>query len=1216
MSNETVAKLAAITDPAKFERIATSVLRAAKPSLYGNLSHQGVNTDGKTVKAPFDNVGWVRTSEGSMLVAGAHTTAAREDLEKKWLHDPSTVIPRKKGSKPTQPAGDLVKAIEEIDKLRKQNPGLKATLALSCNREEPTEVRVKVEMLAEAHDVSLDVWSASRLAQFLDMSPDGQAIRFEHLGVEPVRLSMQELLRVGQKSLESRPVVTEEGALVERHLAALSGHTLLSGASGMGKTTICLNASFEALRRNQPSIVLDDQSVMSAVTLEEALDIELRRHSPSLEPHSGARALELCSETQPLVVVVEDINRSESTERLLNKLVGWALQKGPGGQGTHWRLVCPVWPRFLTTIDKKDEVNKAGMVHTLGLYTEEEAREAVKRRCELLVLPMDDLAASAIAQALGNDPLLIGLYDLRSNAPSHDVIAQYVADELQRAALKASFTTSDLEDAVRRLGLQMLEQRNLQPSWHDIQVWLGDSAQLAPLRAILASGRLLRLSRNSLGEFLEARHDRVLYHLLADAVGRQLATEIDTEYLSDPHFAEIVGMAAAASKLPLNRLYTIMDGSPLVAFYALKRAVTSSIDYAKTAADAIEKWVKLERHRGTSYFSRRHWGLIVLAEIDSPIVIRLTSHFPNDDMRQPYFEARFRNGNLSAGFSWLTDYPFDVSVSGSQELVAYVRRKYGEALVGAVGAALEMSELPAQQRYGALLLAGYIADPRLASSVREAWRLSEKNIDLKAFLWAAARVCGDEAEATLGPVCDAWEALSDTKDQFGQSERNDLAALGVAWKFRDHVPRFALPYFVERAKVSEALRWPITYMLRGVDDPVAVQHEVEYLAQCSRDAGEQGFIDHFLKDEWRRLSEDRGKRMSMESKQRLLELSADSHNDEHLRRQAFSLWEVSVAPDDVGVARQIDRHDVRYDRAIWARARRMDLTVVPQLLKKIEENPRYWWQAGRYLWTEELTGALANTVKKIAESSTAERESLGDWIVPELILKLDAGAVERILLPAWNEIRHVPAFLQVALCTATQNLVELARQAIRDAPEPSALFEHFSFRSGIRTEGRQGITRLQQLQVLQPYFQFLSDLDLIGLRDACIKRGWLDYAREYVEPVLRSRDSDLIKRVLGPTAINLSDLESDLNEGRDWRSYHWFDQQMRNGARRHELIDALFDWLKEKRSSAALAVVGNVLSNEGNRVDSMRLGEIVSNIPDSDEILSEIQFNIFRRTLS
>ena len=219
------------------------------------------------------------------------------------------------------------------------------------------------------------------------------------------------------------------------------------------------------------------------------------------------------------------------------------------------------------------------------------------------------------------------------------------------------------------------------------------------------------------------------------------------------------------------------------------------------------------------------------------------------------------------------------------------------------------------------------------------------------------------------------------------SERNSFAAHAIAWSFRETVPKSAVPYFVERAKRSAALQWPITYMLKGVDDPVAVQYEVEHLAQRSREVGENGFIDHFLKDEWRRLSEE-GRLMSMQSKQRLLDLSADQGNDEHLRKQAFYLWEVSIGPQDVDVARAISRDDVRYGTAVWARARRNDLTVVPRLVEKIEQNPSYWWQAGRYLWTEELTQALGKTIENIAKANDSGRENMGGWILPELMLRL------------------------------------------------------------------------------------------------------------------------------------------------------------------------------------------------------------------------------------
>ena len=152
-------------------------------------------------------------------------------------------------------------------------------------------------------------------------------------------------------------------------------------------------------------------------------------------------------------------------------------------------------------------------------------------------------------------------------------------------------------------------------------------------------------------------------------------------------------------------------------------------------------------------------------------------------------------------------------------------------------------------------------------------------------------------------------------------------------------------------------------MLRGVDDPIAVQHEVEYLAERSRQSeGQGGFVDHFVKDEWRRQSEDFGRPMSTASKERLFNLSANQKNDTHLRKQALALWEISVAPNDVEIARSIPSGDVRHDTAIWARVRRQDLSVIPELVEKIQQKPWYWWQAGRHIWSEELTALLDESI--------------------------------------------------------------------------------------------------------------------------------------------------------------------------------------------------------------------------------------------------------------
>ena len=170
---------------------------------------------------------------------------------------------------------------------------------MTSNREESPEARIGAETLAQAHDIVLDVWSGSRLAQFLDINPDGQVIRREYFGTPITRMSLSELLRIGHESLNIRPTSVEEELFVERNWPRITGHTLISGPSGMGKSTFCRYVLQEALKRGKPAIILDDQTVAKALSIEEALNIELLRFSSSLEPDAGSRALQLCSETEP-----------------------------------------------------------------------------------------------------------------------------------------------------------------------------------------------------------------------------------------------------------------------------------------------------------------------------------------------------------------------------------------------------------------------------------------------------------------------------------------------------------------------------------------------------------------------------------------------------------------------------------------------------------------------------------------------------------------------------------------------------------------------------------------------------------------------------------------------------------------------------------------------------------------------------------------------------
>jgi hypothetical protein len=139
-----------------------------------------VNPAGKTVKSPVDGMNFVPGAQPPHMITAHHTTAARSDLPKKWLHDPATVKPRP-GAQPTMPAGDIIKTAALLDEERKRLPSLRGTLALTTNQEPSQDLVRDAHACGAARGLSIDIWSVSRLAHFLENNPSGQWLRQQPL---------------------------------------------------------------------------------------------------------------------------------------------------------------------------------------------------------------------------------------------------------------------------------------------------------------------------------------------------------------------------------------------------------------------------------------------------------------------------------------------------------------------------------------------------------------------------------------------------------------------------------------------------------------------------------------------------------------------------------------------------------------------------------------------------------------------------------------------------------------------------------------------------------------------------------------------------------------------------------------------------------------------------------------------------------------------------
>ncbi|RJQ49819.1 MAG: hypothetical protein C4530_22680 [Desulfobacteraceae bacterium] len=86
-----------------------------------------------------------------------------------------------------------------------------------------------------------------------------------------------------------------------------------------------------------------------------------------------------------MLLVVEDINRSEQTRRLVEKLAGWSQPptKDDSGALSSWRLLCPVWPEVFASLGDQVRKRIEPLIQAAGGFTESEGREAVLARARL-----------------------------------------------------------------------------------------------------------------------------------------------------------------------------------------------------------------------------------------------------------------------------------------------------------------------------------------------------------------------------------------------------------------------------------------------------------------------------------------------------------------------------------------------------------------------------------------------------------------------------------------------------------------------------------------------------------------------------------------------------------------------------------------------------------------------------------------------------------------
>ena len=1183
---DTRQRLAQVTDAGHFEKLATAVLRE-EDAHCRRLAHVGVNAEGKTVKSSVDGIVYTSVDGQRHMLAVHHTTCRIGDLRRKWLTDPDS---------------DLHKTLGEVRTQRKVTPELGATLILTTNKEPAVQLIHDVETAGRKAGIDVKVWPGSALAHFLDVDPQGQWIRKRFLGVDPTRLSKGLLGELSIRSLDLAPLLDDPERWVDREVDEKLRHRIedriqfVLGDSGAGKSVACLKCLQRHVQAGGFGLVVTDEVLGTSLSVEDVIERTLRNLQPNLAAGAGSEALSLTSENEQFLLVIEDVNQSAQPARLVETLAAWGVRATTGKGNRRWRILCPVWPRTMALAScNTDRVSNEPTV-VVASFAQREGIAAVKRWRS----GVTDLEAETVASALGFDPLLIALHGGSDATPEPETVIQsYVERELQRvAATDGTYTAGECRIALRTLALEMLKRGQLEPTFSDVINWTIEKPSIAAMLRDLARHRgVVRLTETTEYQRIAFRHDRVRDHLLADVIKDAIfRDELPAEVMSEPYFAEVIGMAVARRGVASGAIDKVVEANPLALFCALRHCSKPKGDSAQHVIKASKSWAEGGDWRDPLNESLCTAVLRVLAECNGPHIRGLCETIGRDSPGHWSLRGRFRNGDLYAGVRLCAQLPPGVGWAGHMELIDHVVKKGGSRFILALEDVLRYRGLTEAGRRGALRLAGFVASPELAAVLRESWVSDSLRKELLSdYFWACAQCCGDDPVSLLEPIVDAWAAMSDEDEDRLGSPRIRFGAHELRWAFRDRVPTRAIGYFLQRASGPE-LRWPLLVMLNGIDNTDAVEFVVRELAQQDERLEATGHFSPFAAtavDEWSgrqipRSSKRNGVRrggspMSTASRERLRALWSCDASGKHLRRWALRFWSATVAGEDVAILRTIDASSEIGSLALFERLRRSDQRAIPALVEKLDgERPGYWWQAGRYLWTDELTDCLNRTLARRAEELTgaegAETHDL-DWILVERLTELAPRTAERLIAEHWAGLSQSAYYVNAALHVASPGLLARVAEAVASADDAKSLFEHLSLCWGHRFEGRSGVTRRTQLDGLLPYLEYLPEADITMLWDACNKNSWFEWRRQHLD----SRASAMGMRFVDDAAA-IRELDRELDrDGSLLLMDHWGEMFLETGVSTDHMMKVVEHWVSRREQQRTLSMAAHLVTRFGSR---------------------------------
>lgn len=1209
-------QLSELASPDEFEVLATAVLREADPT-YASLLHVGTNASGRAVRSPVDGIDIRAQPDGHHLVLVQHTITARQGLRRKWLDEKD---------------GDVTKAKAIYTQETARNAVLGATLVLTCSID-PDQQLIRDVHAAVGDGLRVDLWPGSRIADFLDRNPEGQWLREQQFGTEVTRLSLTQARAISQQSLNDYlPLVAREdtvprilGTALAQFTRQSRGAGFVIGESGQGKSTALRRLGDEWYAQGGIVLILPHEVIEQVSTIEQAVALSLRYWAPGLDLACGHAALAFATPERPILLIVEDVNRSSNPRRIVERLVSWSASGRSDGQditlARQWRLLCPVWRSNAGVGDT--QLHELVMRDSLMVdrFERSEAIEAIRIRANRAGVTLTALQSNDLAVALGDDPLLIGLNRDWFVPNPRGAIQSYIGANINDVA-DDRLLPSDLQHALDELAERLVEGRVLYPNWRQIRTWLArDNDSLMAIRRLVDQGRIIHLGTTNNNEQMAYRHDRVRDHLLTQAVTRMIENgRFTADLWADPFYAGLIGGALFAA--PKSAVINAAMSNPAALFAALQEASLTE-ERRRQLIQAAQGWVKSAGFEAGAIEQQRHHAMRFLSRIEGPFVADLAGGFP---FSFPKLEALVRNGSARAGAAICARLDPGIDDIWRDRMIDHARARH-PGFLRDLADLFRSGEMSPDVLEGALNLAGEIGDASLCDALAARWACGDRMTLSTGWLWAAIRCCAPVNHPLADTLCDLWAELPTEAEKAYLNPRWDIAGYTLPHAFNRRPERSAIAFLVERGKRDRNLNHVLSSILRQVDSPEAVLFSVRHGAEIYRRTEQSGGINLFLTDLKRTwCPKQHGRVLSVASRTAVEQIWRNPLLDRFQRKTAFLLWCQTPTRDEVADISVLETDVVLADAALRTRLVAGDQSAVPLLKQRIWEtdNGKHWWYEA---WGVGLVGLHEDVRRYFAERRTdphaAGHDAGADRIIAELLMDTRDQFATQTIIANWDQLKTSPLFVQAALYLAVPATVKLAQLAIADSEAPDKLLEHIDWSWGIRTVGRKGVTDLAQLEALEPYYVRMSQAEMGHIRiqrffAAANSLGALAWREKHLDPLIDKTDHRCCTSDKSTLFASLDgEMESYLKYNRRWFSIdHWFERREEELWQRGVLLSVIASWTSARGSEPAVRLLCEALLHFGDRQDLALLDQLSPTLRSSCvDTIANCIYGVRRRSL-